>query len=190
VIICDCIAEEWSKAIEKSDKKLKASKDNVDDDHLTTASTKSKLPPVRGTKISQELKGVENKFKIDNKSSKVCRNDTEAKPQRLSGYDFRAWEKFDADKAAAELDETETEAVKTSDTDFEQKQQEDFKRRQVLHEKELEKIRNEINSKRLTKIQIELRSSREKQKGNEHFRAGFSRAHHLNIPPVYLSPYM
>lgn len=65
----------------------------------TSAPSTKPLPPVRGR--SQPI--VQSK-PVSAKRAEPEKEPTE-KPKRLSGYDFRAWEKFDADAEAAKVDD-------------------------------------------------------------------------------------
>lgn len=60
--------------------------------------------PVRGQKTA----AVSAKPKAASKAAPAPKPDG-AKKARLSGYDFRAWEKFDVDAAVAEVDEEEAQ---------------------------------------------------------------------------------
>ncbi|KAG5176737.1 hypothetical protein JKP88DRAFT_171099 [Tribonema minus] len=86
--------------------------------------------------------------------------------QRISGYDFKAWEKFDPDAAEAELDKEEEQLLSKSRVEREQAQQQ-LEARQA----EMESVLRGMDVSALSAVQRRVSSERERQKGNECFRA-------------------
>ena len=83
--------DNWIKEISSIDSRLKK------ESHAAVVQEK----PVRG----QKREPISSKPKPDAKST--ASSSAAPKASRLSGYDFRAWEKFDVDAAVAEIDKEE-----------------------------------------------------------------------------------
>lgn len=119
-----------------------------------------KIPPVRGTK--REVLDVPSK----NSQSKSQENLESKTSTRLSGYDFRAWEKFDVDAAVNEIDEQEKELnarkEKSREEGLRLAQEAKMKRKQ-RHQEELESIRKEMKFNGLSELQ------RKTMAGLEHY---------------------
>ncbi|XP_052251220.1 RNA polymerase II-associated protein 3-like isoform X2 [Dreissena polymorpha] len=77
--------ESWESEIKDKEKSLKEKGKSQDEI----------LPPVRNSLEKKKLK------------KKVKKKKGEAKPKRISAYDYRSWDKFDVDKACENLDENE-----------------------------------------------------------------------------------
>lgn len=151
----------WQNEISQLDAEIKTNEKTKIQSH--------KVPPVRGTK--REVLDVPNKknSSIDNKND----NDKK-KSSRLSGYDFPAWEKFDVDAAVNEIDEEENEKNRIKEKNREEGlrlAQEAKMKRKKRHQEELESIRKEMKFNGLSELQRKTMATREKQKGNEAFKA-------------------
>ena len=95
---------------------------------------------------------------MSNKSSELL---SEKKSERLSGYDFRAWEKFDADKAAEEVeneDKKETEVKHNNANQAESAMKEKALKAARRHEEELEQIREQLKLNELSELQLKARA--------------------------------
>ncbi|BFZ08860.1 hypothetical protein BsWGS_11899 [Bradybaena similaris] len=101
--------DSWEKDIKQKEEQLKVGKTGQIQD----------LPPVRNTIQKKKMK----KKKKDEK-------DTESnKPKRISGFDFKAWDKFDVDKALEEIDKKED---KTSSSEYETDEEWELERKKHL----------------------------------------------------------
>lgn len=132
----------WQNEIAELDSQIKSNEKKK-------SSSKGNLPPVRGTK--REKLDVPSK-----KSSKSSENDSKGSSQRLSGYDFRAWEKFDVDAAVNALDEEEKEAEiqKLQSKEKGKKLAEESRLKRLRrYEEELARIRTEMNTASMTDLQ-------------------------------------
>lgn len=179
--------DDWSRNIRKTDNVLresnKATMGNIADD-TTKSKGKSVLPPVRGMapQNSSEAKTFikdTDKSLLVTESKEVSKQKEKSESQRISGYDFRSWEKFDAEEAADLVEKQEMmkeqekrEQYQAFESASKQLKADAAARRQAMHLRELEKIRVELNAQGLSSMQLKLKANREKQKGNEHFRAG------------------
>ncbi len=154
---------------------------SVDNELRNVASTsvrssKKVLPPVRGTK-REKLDIPENKNTAKSTTTTTKLNqeaESQNKEKRISGYDFAAWEKFDVDGALEKMDAGEKASLSQREgrRKAQEYEEEQKRKRAVKHNIELEKLRNEMRSNDLTELQCKNRALREKQKGNEAFRAG------------------
>jgi len=84
----------------------------------------------------------------------------------ISGYDFRAWEKFDVESELENMDKEELEVLRKQNEIVDQKQK-------IIDErKERTKKTTSVHSNNLTNEQSVFFSTKEKEKGNECFKAG------------------
>ena len=113
------------------------------------------VPPVRGQ--PQEETKAESSFPSKGKQSQ----------QKISAYDWRAWEKFDVDQALEEMDHEEVERREKAKVAREEQE-----RRSKARRKELEALPSYIDVESLTDVEREVYATMEKQKGNECFKAG------------------
>ena len=140
-----------------------------DDDRLRTEVYVKKggkqLPPVRGRKAAPATKEV----------SKPSPEELEAKKEnRIPGYDFRAWDKYDVDKECEKLEDKEKaqeEARKRRAR--EARERDDAKARKALED--LAKCRTELGCDDLAPAERQFLARREKNKGNEAYRASENR---------------
>ena len=140
-----------------------------DDDRLRTEVYVKKggkqLPPVRGRKAVPVTKEV----------SKPSPDELEAKKEnRIPGYDFRAWDKYDVDKECEKLEDKEKaqeEARKRRAR--EARERDDAKARKALED--LAKCRTELGCDDLAPAERQFLARREKNKGNEAYRASENR---------------
>jgi len=97
--------QNWQNNILKTDKDLK----NDQNKQLKSR----KLPNIRGYNDENSIKinSSSNENKNDDVSTNKVVKDKNSKPaevpKRLSGYDFRAWEKFDVEEAISKIEEEE-----------------------------------------------------------------------------------
>ncbi|CAM9464078.1 unnamed protein product [Chrysoparadoxa australica] len=94
-----------------------------------------------------------------------------AERQRLSGYDFAAWDKYDPDKVIQE--EEEADAIKAQEVltnlDKSRKAQEKSRARREV---ELNELREKMQLDTLTEVEADYMAERERVKGNECYKAG------------------
>lgn len=81
--------------------------------------TQRKLPPVRNKDYKSKMRGKKEKKKM---MQPACNGDTKAEEHKqdskIKAYDYRSWDKFDVDKALAEMDKEESPAESNeSDTE-------------------------------------------------------------------------
>ena len=175
------LLKDWQSTVNKKDIELqRATKvgDSGDSSSIFTSATLNRnLPPVRGSATldssnsnSKNAKKVvfESQSKQDSPTSK------EEKPSgRLSGYDFRAWEKYDAEKEAEKINEFEQPFFDLKPgKSLEELQNEVGAKRAAAHNREMEQIQSELGAGGLSTLQRTTRANREKIKGNECFKIG------------------
>lgn len=112
------------------------------------------LPPVRGKSGSHHVPSVSH---IGASSVTPA-----AAAQRISGYDFRAWEKFDVSEALAEIKDDSERAVAAAA----------HSKRALQYAKKMEQLQQELGIASLSDAQRKARAEREKIKGNEYYRVG------------------
>ena len=137
----------------------------MDEELRTTDSSlhsrKHKLPPVRGQNVE--------KLDIPPSPQETPNNQQQpsSKPsERLSGYDFHAWEKFNVDEALATLEEEELELEKEVHTSRLKKKkvaEEAARKRMERHSNALEVIRTEMNISSLSSVQRKTRAGKLKE---------------------------
>jgi tetratricopeptide (TPR) repeat protein len=166
---------DWQNVITNTDKKLRD--ENVvlpleedNGDIFTSKINKgTNLPPVRGS--APGAKVVKNTIT----TTPSIESDNKEKEERLSGYNFGAWEKFNVDDAIDKIDEDDNKREKSL-TDMQAKysnmEEDQRKRRDQFRQKEKEKILHDLNANELSELQRKNRAEREKQKGNECFKIG------------------
>jgi len=140
-----------------------------DDDRLRTEVYVKKggkqLPPVRGRKAVPVTKEV----------SKPSPEELEAKKEnRIPGYDFRAWDKYDVDKECEKVDDKEKKIEEDRKRRArEARERDDAKARKALED--LAKCRTELGCDDLAPAERQFLARREKNKGNEAYRASENR---------------
>lgn len=138
---------QWQDEIEQLDAELKA-QDNK------RSQQRGKVPPVRGTK--REKLDVPSQSSEQRTKSNAAHQSDSASAQRLSGYDFQAWEKFDVDAAVNAIDDEEKVAEREKQVSREtgKKLAEEVRlKRLQRYEEELSKIRSEMNTSNMTALQ-------------------------------------
>ncbi|XP_045165225.2 RNA polymerase II-associated protein 3-like [Mercenaria mercenaria] len=90
--------DNWEEEMKQIDSKMKEKKQTE----------KTELPPVRNSLEKKKLK----------KKVKKRKDGTDAKPKRISSYDYRSWDKFDVDKAC-ESDKSSSDAEYETDEEWE-----------------------------------------------------------------------
>lgn len=121
--------------------------------------TARKMPPVRGQKVEKldipAPKQVAEAPKLSTVSTDSNRS------ERLSGYDFHAWEKFNVDEALATLDEEEEEVekeVQSKRLKLKARAEEAARKRMERHNKAMEVLRAEMNMSSLSNVQRKTRA--------------------------------
>ena len=137
---------QWQDEIEQLDAELKAQENKK-------SQQRGKVPPVRGTQ--REKLDVPSQSQQRTKSNAAHQSDSTS-AQRLSGYDFQAWEKFDVDAAVNAIDDEEKVAEREKQVSREtgKKLAEELRlKRLQRYEEELSKTRSEMNTSNMTSLQ-------------------------------------
>ncbi|GAB9465573.1 hypothetical protein Gpo141_00002978 [Globisporangium polare] len=142
----------------------------VDVKHRALQERKSlnrRLPPVRGKPQSDEPASAAAKLITEIKqTANAAASTAEQKPkQAIPAYDFRAWEKYNVDKALEELDAEEEQRKQEA-----RLQREEQKRRELERKRELASLPSYVDFDELSKEEKEVYALHEKQKGNECFK--------------------
>uniref|UniRef100_A0A8C5E0W3 RNA polymerase II-associated protein 3 n=1 Tax=Gouania willdenowi TaxID=441366 RepID=A0A8C5E0W3_GOUWI len=90
--------ESWEEDIKKKDEQLRMGEDQR---------LQRTLPPVRNKNYKSKMR---RKKKKDGKGLANTEAEDAEKTARIKGYDYRSWDKFDVDKALAEVDKEECPA--------------------------------------------------------------------------------
>lgn len=117
-----------------------------------TIKAPKKLPPVRGTKSVSESSSSSVTAAASVPLTPAKQNAT-----RLSGYDFEAWEKFDAEN---EVDAVEQNSTSPSVTQHEKKIREDEARRKRAHLNQLNTVREALKAADMSDMQKKRRAGR------------------------------
>jgi tetratricopeptide (TPR) repeat protein len=169
---------------------------NIDNNDIFTASNLEKapvrrnIPPVRGSSMqSIATKKVVKSAVMDNDNSPTSKEEKGGE-ERLSGYDFRAWEKFDVDREMEKIEEFDQDYFKTMPGKSREDLEKDANvKRTNAHLKELEQIKKALGSDDLTPLQRSSRANREKIKGNECYKSGeIEEAFHCYSRSIALDP--
>lgn len=108
----------WEDEIKQKEKQLLTQKQDTD----------QSLPPVRNS-LHQKKKKKKQKEKGEV-------NGTAGKPKRISGYDYRSWDKFDVDKMCEDIDKEETKNSDSSEYETDEEWEIERKKQQALMEKD------------------------------------------------------
>jgi len=113
--------DSWEKDIKKKEKNIKVEE---------TGKQSADLPPVRNSVNKKKLK----KKKKETPATSV------GKTNKISGFDFKAWDKFDVDAALEEIDqEDEKKKVDTSSSEYETDEEWEIERKKYLASQEKDK---------------------------------------------------
>lgn len=121
------------------------------------------LPPVRGQQqpvMTSDQSLLRHEYPMPAQQSKFPRE-----KQAIPAYDFRAWEKYDVDKALGELDKDEQRAQEQA-----RQQRERMEKRERERRKELASLPSYVDLESLSATEREVSALHEKQKGNECFK--------------------
>jgi small-conductance mechanosensitive channel len=180
---------DWEDTIGESDSQLRksatsgvsarpSSKELFDENSKPSTNTKPAaggrtLPPVRGTKASTSApaagaKPTQTIASSAPKVTEVGKQTAEAAPaKRISGYDFRAWERFDADEAAerlereeSQLQEAETQRGKEEIERRRKAKEDEDRRRRLTHQQEMERVLESLRASEMTELQIKTRAGK------------------------------
>jgi tetratricopeptide (TPR) repeat protein len=189
--------------ISKMDKRISSKK--KESTNSTTQPKSRKLPPVRGEKpTNSTTDGMSKQSKPSPSAKEMAANKDDAKSRKIKtlapmdmlvgetpagekkelgfaesigGYDFRAWEKYDVEKAMEEIDSND-QLSEQEKKDKLANARDSQKQREALRKKRLERDRENLSSDFLealdgmSKEEREFIATRERQKGNECFKAG------------------
>ena len=133
----------WQKSVEKRDEIIRSNKIGIDKSVGQNNTTSS----VRGTVGTIPIEYKKKSATVEESSDK------KEKPKRLSGYDFRAWEKFDVDAAVDSVDQEEV----TKNTD-------DWKLKHNQQQPDANKTRNTYDSISQLRDDLNVESLSDSQK--------------------------
>ena len=128
-------------------------------------SSNKKLPPVRGSSSVAVTATIAKPQTADAGESGAA-SDTK-KAQRISGYDFKAWEKFDVDAACEDVEPGGVGAPSISTQKTVDLVVAAAEKRATAHKKEMDQLQAELAVSSLSAVQRSTRAAREKLKGNE-----------------------
>ena len=167
----------WQNTMNKKDVELQNA-NNVGDGDVATIFTKAQsagkhLPPVRGSASESINPKIAKRVVLESLSKQDSPSKEEKPSERIGGYDFRAWEKYNADEEADKVNGFDQPFFTTKPG----KSQEELKtevgaKRAAAHQKEMEQIQSELGTGGLSTLQRTTRANREKIKGNECFKIG------------------
>lgn len=141
----------WEESIVNRDEKLK--KISGQDEDIFSSENKRYIPPIRGQKKSESQKVFASS------STSMSSSSSNDGAKKISGYDFRAWEKFDVDKALEEIDADESkrlERLAETSQSFSQEEKSSAKRRSEQFQTELKKAIEDNRMDSLSDIQRQL----------------------------------
>jgi len=145
--------DEWSNEISSLDQNLRKSSDNI-----IAPKYSRTIPAPRGSnqKVVVPPKASSSSRPQSNKESGS--NSSESST-RISGYDFRAWEKYDVDKAVAEIDESEQRKVRELEQNkvtAESIARERKYRRDLRHKEEMARLQELLSISDLGPVQRQI----------------------------------
>lgn len=108
----------WEDEIKQKEKQLLSQKQNTDES----------LPPVRNSLYKKKKKKKQRQ--------KEELNGTAGKPKRISGYDYRSWDKFDVDKICEDIDKQDIKKSDSSEYETDEEWEMERKKQQALMEKD------------------------------------------------------
>lgn len=129
------------------------------------AATRASVPPVRGHAPRSESTSAPTGMKVV-ATTRASDNQRE-KTRAIPAYDFRSWEKYDADKALAEIDEGDQRTREQAE-----QQHRERERRAEERKKELASLPEWVEVDALSPQVREVYALQEKHKGNECVKAG------------------
>ena len=163
---------------------------------LKTLPKKRALPPVRGS----QLDSASATRTVTSKASSPGQAEEKQPQERLSGYDFQAWDKFDAEEAGRAVDDEKDllaslqpgkslEQLKLAQVGLALRavcpvcrvsctnpplslHPLQLEKRTAAHQKEMQLLQAQLGAEGLSPLQRAARAGREKTKGNECFRIG------------------
>eukprot|EP00058_Branchiostoma_floridae_P009034 XP_002594522.1 hypothetical protein BRAFLDRAFT_124991 [Branchiostoma floridae] len=120
--------DSWEDDIKKKDEALKTQKEGHE----------PVLPPIRNRAASKKKK---KKVKTEEKKEETGagqQNGQQKKPKRISGYDYRSWDKFDVDQELEKLEDEQKESSSEyeSESDSEKALEQQRQMQQALMEKD------------------------------------------------------
>ena len=153
--------EEWRGSIISEEQRLLNKTKNASTIFAETITSRN-LPPPRGSKSSTitttQPKRAEKALRASNAEEVNIAN---KKKERISGYDFRAWERYDPDAVIAEMENQENKNIKV----IEQSKHEGLamrelmkERREMRYKKEVDNLRDLLSTNTLTDVQKEHRA--------------------------------
>ena len=136
----------WAKDIKRLDTKLASQNES--------AQTRTRsMPPVRGVKAPIQVTETAKKKTSASAGGSNKKNSTE---KRLSGYNFRAWEKFDVDSALEQIDKADEEEQEQGAQSLAKAAEDISYKRQLLHAQEMHRLLDKMQAGNLTEDQAKL----------------------------------
>jgi len=148
------------------------------DDARTVAAAGKRLPPVRGSSGSNPVsasRSVSITSTTVSTTAPASESEQKTVPQRISGYDWKAWEKFDVDAACAEVEGEEKSEGKSPSVGLDSYSDavaSAGEKRAAAHKREMDHLKSELGANNLSEVQRQTRAIREKVKGNECHKVG------------------
>lgn len=148
---------------------------------VSKSSSSKRLPPVRGAAPEAAPVATKkvytqqppSKHADKDVASKEEKEEGERKAAKIGGYDFRAWEKYDAEAEAGKVEEFSQDFFnKAPGKTQEELQNEVSSKRAEAHKREMAQIQSDLGAGGLSELQRTTRANREKIKGNECFKIG------------------
>ncbi|KAJ1463102.1 hypothetical protein M885DRAFT_430698, partial [Pelagophyceae sp. CCMP2097] len=134
---------------------------------VTLSQAQAAVPPPRNT-ANPVLKKAPKPQRAA--AAEAAADAAEAAP-RLSGYDFRSWEKFDVDKECEKFDDVEREQVEAVAA-ARRRTDELAAKRTAVRVAELDDLRETLGVSGRSPAERDFLAKREQAKGNEAYRAG------------------
>lgn len=140
-------------------------------EHKKSAGRSRRLPPVRGTKPIVECGNKTHSTptkpsQIEELPDQHQHETSSSQSRAIPAYDFRAWEQYDVDQALEAIDAHDAERQAQA-----KQQREAHERRDRERKKELASLPPSVELAELSSETRAVLALREKQKGNECFRA-------------------
>ncbi|XP_072181776.1 RNA polymerase II-associated protein 3-like [Diadema setosum] len=144
----------WETNIKKKDQELK-------ENDCTSSEKEKKLPPVRNRNVKKKRRKKKNAGHSQEEAAKTIQTNPTQDQQpgkKIRAYDYRAWDKFDVEKACAAVDDSD-DADKVGN------------RKEVVEEDEYE-TDSDAECEEMEMQRRIMEANAEKEKGNNFFKKG------------------
>ena len=149
---------DWESKIKEKDSSLKTCEKTKEIFEVSSVKGGS-IPAPRGTQrrnIDTTFTNPKPSGKLSNLSADSKAPSAAEKKERISGYDFGAWEKFDVDSALAQMDEDEAQVQKTTHEQvqrLEHSTQSAKAKREQRFQVEMDRLRDLLSTSSLSVVQ-------------------------------------